>query len=61
MKPKSDAQKLAEADQAMAVLAETFPQMLWRFFVNAKEGGFTEEQALELTREVLRGLTPGGK
>ena len=59
MDAKERAKETAEADQALAMIAESFPPMLWRFYVNSKEEGFSEQQALTLTLEVLRGTFSG--
>lgn len=48
-----DAKKQAEMDQATAFLAENVPPMLRKFFLNCVNEGFTEQQAMELTKAII--------
>lgn len=41
-------------DQAMALMADTFPPMLHRYFTSLKESGFAESTALLLTAEAQK-------
>lgn len=49
-----DQKKIAEFEQSIAMLVETFPPMLWRLFTGLVKEGFTEAQALHLTGEYLK-------
>lgn len=46
--------QISDVDQAFAMLGETWPPALFRFFKNCITEGFTEEQALVLTVTFLR-------
>ena len=51
-----DAHDEAEIDQSFALLSETYPPALYRFFKNLVIQGFDNEQALKLTETFLQGL-----
>ena len=51
----------AEADRAFANLAESHPPMLRRYFTNLVSQGFTEQQALELTKQLILAFFSGIK
>jgi hypothetical protein len=44
----------SDIDQAFAMLGETWPGALFRFFKNCIREGFTEDQALVLTVTFLK-------
>lgn len=46
MNPK----ELADLDQSMKILTDTFPPMLWGFYKGCLYQGFTKEEAFELTK-----------
>lgn len=47
-------QQRAALDQAMALLADTFPPMLARYYASLKEAGLPESAALLLTIEAQK-------
>lgn len=51
-----DAHDEAEMDQSFALLSETYPPALYRFFKNLVIQGFDDQQALRLTETFLNGL-----
>lgn len=52
-------QQQSDIDQAFAMLGETWPSALFRFFKNCIKEGFTEEQALVLTVTFLKEVCGG--
>jgi hypothetical protein len=51
--------QVSDLDQAFAMLGETWPPALFRFFKNCIMEGFTEDQALVLTVTFLREVCKG--
>lgn len=51
-----DPKVMAEFDQSLEGFIETFPRLLWRFYKASMEQGFSEQQAMELTKVWLMGL-----
>ncbi len=51
---------IAEVDQAMAEICNTWPPMLFRFFSNLKSEGFDGNEALSLTSGFMRDLIRAG-
>jgi len=52
-----DPKKQAEFDQGIAAMSEVLPQMLRGFFCGCIREGFTEEQALQLSKVWLATIT----
>lgn len=46
--PKHKTKQLQELEQALATMAEDFPPMFRRFYLNLVKEGFTEEQAFKM-------------
>jgi hypothetical protein len=47
----------SDVDQSLAMLADTLPPAVYRFYRNSITEGFTDEQALELAKIFLTGLS----
>lgn len=55
-----DQSEKADLDQSFALIGDTWPAALHRFYQNCVESGFREEQALLLTTIFFKGLLPQG-
>ncbi len=44
---------IAISDQNAALLADSMPAFLWRFYSRAREEGFTDDQAMLLTVQCM--------
>ena len=51
-----DPKMIAEFDQSLEGFIETFPRLLWNFYKATLSQGFSEQQAMELTKAWLVGL-----
>lgn len=58
---KVDPKEVAALDQAAKLLQESFPPMLWGFYNNCVEEGFTKPEAFELTKVWLFETRKGTK
>lgn len=56
-----DPKKIAEIDQAAAMLVETLPTMLHGLYKGCLEQGFTEPQAMSIVLKYLGSLAQAGK
>lgn len=50
---------IREFDEAMTGLVRTMPTLLWSMFIELQGQGFTESQALELTKEYIKAFCKG--
>jgi len=51
----------ADIDQAQAMFIEMLPTLCHEFYIKCQQQGFTDEQSLILTREVIRSFVGANK
>lgn len=55
------AKEIAEYDQAIKLMSDSFPPLWWSMFTNCKKEGFTDAQAMELVKTFIISFFGGVK
>ena len=56
MNSDNPSKKLADLDQAVAILGDSLPPLLWRMYTNLKACGFAHEDAMDLVKTYIMGM-----